>query len=119
VTTTTHGAPITVFPGNSHLIRPATLHDAQALRGLAAASGARPLAGHVLVAEVRGVVVAAISRHDLRTIADPALAPAYLTTILRLRAGALAAVERQPSLAERMREAVRGAREPGQLPLAA
>jgi hypothetical protein len=38
---------------------------------------------------------------------------------LRLRADALAAVARQPSLAERMREAVLAPREPEQLPLAA
>ena len=80
---------------------------------------ARGRSGRVLVAEVRGVVAAAISRDELRTIADPALAPAYLTAILRLRANALAAVARQPSLAERMREAVLGTRESEQLPLAA
>jgi antirestriction protein ArdC len=109
-----------VFPANSHVLRPATAHDAHALRKLAATRGARPLAGRILVAEVRGVVAAAISRTEGRTIADPALAPAYLTTLLRLRAGALAAVERQPSLAQRMREAVLGpSSEPEQLPLAA
>jgi antirestriction protein ArdC len=108
-----------VFPANSHVVRPATAHDAKALRKLAALSAARPLAGRVLVAEVRGFVAAAVSRDELRTIADPSLAPAYLTTILRLRADALAAVARQPSLAERMREAVVGPRQPEQLPLAA
>jgi hypothetical protein len=51
-----------VFPANSHLVRAATAHDAKALRKLAAVSGARPLAGRVLVAEVRGVIAAAISR---------------------------------------------------------
>ena len=119
LTTTEHGVPTTVFSANSHLVRPATAHDEKALRKLASISGVRPLAGRVLVAEVRGVVAAAISRADLRTIADPALAPAYLTAILRLRANALAAVARQPSLAERMREAVLGPRESEQLPLAA
>lgn len=106
-----------MFPAN--LVRPATAQDAMALRKLAAAAGARPLTGDVLVAEIRGVVAAAISRDDMRTIADRALAPAYLTAILRLRANALAAVERQPSLAERMREAVLGPRDAEQLPLAA
>jgi hypothetical protein len=108
-----------VFSANTHPVRPAIAHDAIALRKLAALSGARPLAGRVLVAEVRGVVAAAISRDEMRTIADPALAPAYLTAILRLRANALAAVAHQPSLAERMREAVLGPRESEQLPLAA
>jgi hypothetical protein len=108
-----------VLPANAHPVRPATPHDAEALRRLAAASGARPLAGRVLVAEVRGVIAAAISRDERRTIADPALGPSYLTAILRLRAAGLVAVARQPSLAERMREAVSGPSEPEQLPLAA
>jgi hypothetical protein len=108
-----------VYPANSHPVRPATVHDATALRELAAASGTRPLTGRVLVAEVRGAVAAAISRDDLRTVADRAVAPAYLTTILRLRADGMAAFARQPSLAERLREAVLGPREAEQLPLAA
>jgi hypothetical protein len=108
-----------VFPANSPVIRPATAHDVIALRRLAVVSDARPLAGRVLVAEARGVVVAALSRDDRRTTADPALAPVYATTILRLRADALAAVAREPRLAERIREAVLGPREPQRLAHAA
>ena len=108
-----------MFPASFHTVRPATAQDATRLRALAFATGVRPLNGHVLVAEVRGAVAAAISRDDLRTVADSAIAPGYLTTILRLRAHALAAFAQQPSLAERMREAVLGPREPEQLPLAA
>ena len=119
LTTTEHGVPTTVFSANSHLVRPATAHDEKALRKLASISGVRPLAGRVLVAEVRGVIAAAISRDGRRTIADPALAPPYLTTILRMRADALAAFARQPSLAERMREAVSGPRSHEELALAA
>jgi hypothetical protein len=104
---------------NAHPVRPATSDDALALRRLAAAAGARPLSGRVLVAEVGGVIAAAISRDERRTIADPALAPAHLTAILRLRADALAAVALQPSLAARMREAVAGASGTERLPLAA
>jgi hypothetical protein len=100
-------------------VRSATADDAMALRRLAAASGARPLEGRVLVAEVGGVLAAAISRDERRTIADPTLAPAHLTTVLRLHADALAAVARQPSLAERMREAVAAPSESALLPLAA
>jgi hypothetical protein len=111
MTTTTSRVLTTVFPANARLVRPATAHDAEALRRLAAISRARPLAGRVLVAEVRGVIAAAISSDERPTIADRALGPGYLTTILRLRAGALAAVAREPSLAERMREAVSGPRE--------
>jgi len=106
-----------MYPANSHTIRPATVHDGHALQRLAAPG--RPLAGRILVAEVRGAVAAAISREDLRTLADPARAPSYLTTLLRLRADALAAVARRPHLADRLREAVLGPREADQLPLAA
>jgi len=108
-----------VFPANSLLIRPAGEPDAIALRRLAAVSDARPLAGRVLVAEAHGVIVAALSRDDRRTMADPERAPMSATTILRLRADALAALEREPRLAERIREAVLGPRERLRLPQAA
>jgi hypothetical protein len=108
-----------MFPANFPTVRPATVHDAKRLRALAAAAGARPLTGRILVAEVRGVVAAAISHDERRTVADRALAPAYLTTVLRLRVDGLEAFARQPSLAERMREAVLGPREPEPVMLAA
>ena len=108
-----------MFPANVPTVRPAAAHDTTRLRALAFAAGVRPLSGHVLVAEVGGAVAAAISRDDLRTVADSALAPPYLTTILRLRAQALEAFAQQPSLAERMCEAVLGPREPEQFLLAA
>lgn len=119
MTTTTLGVLTTVFSANAHPVRSATADDAIALRRIAAAAGARALEGRVLVAEVGGVLAAAISRDERRTIADPALAPAHLTTVLRLHADALAAVARQPSLAERMREAVIAPSESAQLALAA
>ncbi len=108
-----------MFPANSHVIRPATAEDAKALRQLAVSSGASALVGRILVAEVDGVVAAALSRDEKRTITDHALAAAHLTAMLRPRAHALAAVERQPSLAERIREAVLGPSQPEELPLAA
>ena len=108
-----------MFPANSHVIRPATADDALALRRLATVSGSSRVAGRVLVAEVDGVIAAAISREENRTIADPGLAAGHLAAMLRLRAGALAEVERQPSLAERMREAVLGPRGEQGLPVAA
>jgi hypothetical protein len=108
-----------VFPANSHVIRPATADDAMALRQLAAASGASALSGRILVAEVDGIVAAAFARDQNRSLADEALAPPYLTAMLRLRASGVAAAEREPRLAERIRAAVLGPRQPEQLPLAA
>lgn len=97
-----------MFPANSHIIRPATADDAIALRRLAAVSGVGPLAGRILVAEQRGVVVAALSLDENRTIADADLA--YVATLLRLRADGIEAYEREPRLSERIREAVLGPR---------
>ena len=108
-----------MFPTNSHVIRPATLADEHALRRLAHADGRTPLGGRILVAEVRGEIAAAISRDEHRTLEDPAIAPAYLTTVLRLRAEGFDAYERQPDLAIRVREALLGRSEDEQLPLAA
>jgi hypothetical protein len=99
-----------MFPANSHIIRPATADDAIALRRLAAVSHVAPLAGRSLVALHDGVLVAALSLDENRTIADPDLAPSYVTTLLRLRAEGIAAYEREPRLSERIREAVLGTR---------
>jgi hypothetical protein len=99
-----------MFPANSHIIRPATAHDAIALRRLAAASGVGPLAGRILVAEHDHVVIAALSLSENRTIASD-LAPGYVATLLRLRADGIEAYEREPRLSERIREAVLGPRQ--------
>ena len=100
-----------MFPANSHLIRPASAHDAHAVRRLARIEGRRPLTGRVLVA-VRGArVVAAISRDEQRVLRDPAVAPPYVTTLLRLHVAGLDAVAREPDLAIRAREAVLGRHE--------
>jgi hypothetical protein len=99
-----------MFPANSHTIRPTTADDAMALRRLAAVSGVRPLAGRILVAERDHVIIAALSLDERRTIEDPALAPSYLLSLLRLRAEGIEAYEREPRLSERIREAVLGPR---------
>jgi hypothetical protein len=108
-----------MFPANSHVIRPATPADEHALRRLARADGRTPLRGRILVAEVRGQVAAAISRDESRTLQDPAIAPAYVTTLLRRRAEGIAAYEREPELRARVLEALRRPWQDEQLPLAA
>src|SRR5689334_23025533 len=107
-----------MFPANIHVIRPATSDDAHALRRLARAAGRTPLGGRIVVAEVRGHIAAAFSRDESRGLEDPALAPSYLSSLLRLRAEAIEAYEREPDLAVRVREALVGRRDE-QLPLAA
>ena len=101
-----------MFPGNMHVIRPATDADADALRRLAQLDSQSPLAGDVLVAERDGEIVAAISREHGRAIADPFRPTSVAVVQLRLRADALRAVQRTPSLARRIRAAVRIAPHP-------
>jgi len=108
-----------MFPANSPVIRRATAADAHALRRLAAAAGRSPLTGRVLIAEVRGTIAAAISREEDRAIVDQTRAPAHVAAMLRLRAHGLDAVEREPDLSERLRDAVLGPRPAPELPLAA
>ena len=70
-------------------IRPARYADSPALERLAAMDSSRPLAlGHVLVAEAEGRIVAAVSMHDGRAIADPFVPSADAVASLRLHASA-------------------------------
>jgi hypothetical protein len=66
-------------------IRRATHEDDQALRALAILDSALPLRGEVLVAQLDGAVVAAISLMDGRSIADPFRPSADTVEILRMR----------------------------------
>jgi hypothetical protein len=70
-------------------IRPATYADAAGLEQLAALDSHRPLRGwHVLVGELDGRIVAAVSMHDGRAIADPFVPSADAVEILRRQASA-------------------------------
>jgi hypothetical protein len=66
-------------------IRAATDADAPALLRLARLDSSRPPAGSIVVAEDRGVLVAAMSIDDGATIADPFRATAAIVAMLRLR----------------------------------
>jgi hypothetical protein len=91
-----------------YAIRLATADDDVALRHLAELDSTSPLVGPVLVGEISGTPVAAIALNDDRTIADPFIPTDHLVTTLRLRAKGVRAVERTPSLRERIRAAVPG-----------
>jgi hypothetical protein len=74
------------------VVRPACRYaDTAALERLAARAGARALrgGGHVLVAEWAGRIVAAVSMHDGRAVADPSAA--HLDAVATLRRQAAAA----------------------------
>jgi hypothetical protein len=96
-----------MLPANKYVIRLATEHDAAALRRLGELDHARPLTGRVLIGELDGVPAAALSLKTSRAIADPFRPTADLRIHLRARASALTASSREPSLRERMLDAVR------------
>jgi hypothetical protein len=68
-------------------IRRAGPHDAPALCRLAALDSAAPLRGEVLMAEVEGEALAALSLGDGSCVADPFAPTAQLVALLRLRRG--------------------------------
>jgi hypothetical protein len=90
-------APPPVEPegGASVSIRCARAEDEVALLRLAALDSAAALAGPVLVAELSGELLAALSLRDERAIADPSHRTADLRDLLRLRANQLAAADQQ------------------------
>ena len=88
------------------IIRQATEEDQAALQRLAELDSQRPLSEPALIAEIRGLPAAAISLADGRIAADPFENTAVLRQLLHYRFSALQAYTRQPSLAERMREAM-------------
>ena len=86
-----------MFSANTYTIRPATEIEGVALR---------ELRGPVLIGEVGGRPAAAMSVADGRTVTNPFQPNASLLAHLRMRAGALRAIERVPSLAARIRAGV-------------
>jgi hypothetical protein len=95
-----------MLSSNAFVIRLATDADALTLRRLALKSQQAPLAGMVLIGEIKGAVAAAISLTDNRRIADPAMATDRLLIHLHARAAGERAYLRQPNVAKRMLEAL-------------
>ena len=89
------------------LVRPAQSVDTDDLRRLAALDSARPLTGRVLIGEIAGQPAAALSLKTGAAIADPFQPTERLRMYLRMRGAAVEAVDREPSLRERMLDAVR------------
>jgi hypothetical protein len=99
-----------MLPAPTYLTRAARPADAPTLRRLAYLDEQRPLTGRVLLGVIDGVPAAAISIDERRIVADPFQGSSALRVHLRLRAAALEAFERTPSLADRIRYALRGER---------
>jgi hypothetical protein len=95
-----------MFPANAFTIRYAGADDAETLRRLAELDSRSALTGPVVLAEDDGVAIAAFSMADGRTVADPFRHTARALVHLRMRANALAAYDRAPTVRERIRAAV-------------
>jgi hypothetical protein len=92
-----------MYAANSYVMRLATDADAQTLRRLAELDSQAPLeGGAILIGELNGEPVAALSLADDRIIADPFRPTAHLVATMRVRATGLKAVQDMPSLRERL-----------------
>jgi len=87
---------------NSYVIRLATPADAEILDRLATLESAPPLEGPVLVGELHGEAVAALSLTDDRAVADPFRPTEHLLASMRVRARGLQAVAHMPPLRDRL-----------------
>ncbi len=72
-------------------VRVASDEDRHELQRLAELDSARPLTHPVLVGELDGACVAAVSLHDGRQVADPFRLTGDVAALLRTRASQLAA----------------------------
>jgi hypothetical protein len=75
-----------MFPSPTIVIRLATLSDHRTLTNLAALDSRHPLAGPAMLAEVDGIVRAALDLSDGSVAADPFVRTAEVIELLRLRA---------------------------------
>src|SRR4051812_27719784 len=91
-----------MFAVNAYTFRRATDRDIHALRELAQLDDESPLLGDVLIGEIAGRPAAAIAVADDRVVADPFVRTTAVVQQLRMRTAALRALERRPSLRERM-----------------
>jgi hypothetical protein len=92
-----------MYAANTYKIRMATDDDAEGLRRLAELDSQRPLGGRIMIGELDGAPAAALALDTGRAIADPFRPTAHLVASLRTRAAGVVAVERKPSLRDRLR----------------
>ena len=91
-----------MYAANHYVIRMATDADAPILARLADLAGQPPLEGPVLVGELHGEPVAAVALRDERSLVDPYQPTEHVLICLRQRKRGLHALERMPSLRERL-----------------
>jgi hypothetical protein len=87
---------------SNYVLRLATEADHDTLVRLAELDSKAPLQGSILIGELHGEPVAAISLTDDRSVADPFRPTAHLLASMRVRARGLKAAEDMPSLRDRL-----------------
>ena len=92
-----------MYAANTYKIRMATDDDTEALRHLAELDSQGPLGGRIMIGELDGAPAAALSLDTGRAIADPFRPTTHLVASIRTRAAGVVAVERKPSLRDRLR----------------
>jgi hypothetical protein len=95
-----------MFPTNTYRIWLAGADDEETLSRLAHKASEEPLAGCVLIGEIDGTLVAALSLHDGRVLNDPSQRADRMVATLRMRAAAIRAYETTPTLPARLRTAL-------------
>jgi hypothetical protein len=91
-----------MIPANAHSIRRATADDAAVVKRLAQLDSRPVPTGSVLVGEIDGTAVAALSVSDGSLVADPFAHTSALVHHMRVRARGLRAVSVTPSLRRRL-----------------
>ena len=87
---------------NTYVIRMATDGDEDDLARLAALDSSPPLEGSIIVGELDGAPVVALSLDDDRAISDPFIPTGHLLATMRVRARGVRAVAHMPSLRDRL-----------------
>src|SRR4051812_49456482 len=91
-----------MYAPNSYVLRPPPPADAEILGRLAGLDSAPPLEGSILIGELHGEAVAALSLTDDRAVADPFRPTEHLLASMRVRARGLQAVAHMPPLRDRL-----------------
>ena len=97
-----------MFSATAHVIRDIRVDDVPELVRLGWATREDWPTGHILIGELNGVVAAALAIDENRTLAADVDGAPFLLAHMRARAAGIKAHQRTPSVAERIRERMRG-----------
>jgi hypothetical protein len=97
-----------MFSATAHVIRDIRVDDVPELVRLGWATKEDWPAGHILIGELNGVVAAALAIDENRAVTAAVAGAPRLLAHMRARAAGIRAHARTPSVAERIRERMRG-----------